>query len=114
MAGMAKARGGMFSMCPKAAHMDTTAYGLHAAKKPMQTATLNLQEKAKKKKNSKEETSALGALHKTIYLKESLLLFNSFLIVNKSYEKTETTNSCVSQYFHTPPAPFVSIEKRNP
>lgn len=41
MAGMANAMGGMFSMCPKAAHMDTTAYGLHAAKKPMQTATLS-------------------------------------------------------------------------
>lgn len=49
MAGMANARGGMFFTCPKAAHMDTTAYGLHAAKNPMQTATLSLCEKRAKK-----------------------------------------------------------------
>lgn len=50
MAGMAKARGGMLSMCPKAAHMDTTAYGLHAAKKLMQMATLSLRVREKQDK----------------------------------------------------------------
>lgn len=45
IAGMANAIGGMLSMCPKAAHIDTTAYGLQAARKPMQTATLSLKRK---------------------------------------------------------------------
>lgn len=39
IAAMAKAIGGTVAGLPNAAHMDTIAYGLHAARKPMQTAT---------------------------------------------------------------------------
>lgn len=38
-AARAKAMGGTVAGSPKAAHMATTAYGLHAVRKPMQTAT---------------------------------------------------------------------------
>lgn len=39
IAAAAKAMGGTVKGSPNAAHMDTMAYGLHAVRKPMQTAT---------------------------------------------------------------------------
>ena len=55
MAGKAKARGGMASTCPKAAHMDTMAYGLQAAKNPMQMATLSYREEEEEEDEDEEE-----------------------------------------------------------
>lgn len=46
-AGMAKARGEMSSKWPNAAHIDTSAYGLHAVKNPIHTATLSCRETEK-------------------------------------------------------------------
>ena len=69
MAGMANARGGMFSMCPKAAHMETTAYGLHAAKKPMQTATLSL----KKRGKGSTEENGVTYIYSKVHSFEKLL-----------------------------------------
>lgn len=39
IAARAKAMGGTVAGLPNAAHMDTIAYGLHAVRNPMQTAT---------------------------------------------------------------------------
>lgn len=52
MAGSANARGGMASTGPNAAHMDTTAYGLQAARKPTQTATLSWEKPEENKNNT--------------------------------------------------------------
>lgn len=60
-AGMAKARGEMSSKWPNAAHIDTSAYGLHAVKNPIHTATLNF-----RKTEKDHERDAMKNLMRTI------------------------------------------------
>lgn len=74
MAGIANASGGMFSMCPKAAHMDTKAYGLHAAKKPMQTATLNFEGEGESKKEEEHKITEVS------------YVYNSFIVYNNIFK----------------------------